>query len=52
MKILATGIVALVLAGNIGIASAQTPAARMEDDLRRAKNAAGLDWAGTFLRLC
>src|SRR6266404_7147666 len=49
---LATGILAFTLAGNIGIASAQTPAARMEDDLRKAKIAAGLDWAGTFLRLC
>jgi metallo-beta-lactamase class B len=52
MNVLATGILAFTLAGNIGIASAQTPAARMEDDLRRAKIAAGLDWAGTFLRLC
>jgi metallo-beta-lactamase class B len=40
------------LAGSIGIASAQTTAAKIEDDLGRAKIAAGLDWAGTFLRLC
>lgn len=52
MKALATGIVAFTLAGNIGTASAQTSAARMDDDIRRAKIAAGLDWAGTFLRLC
>jgi len=52
MNVLATGIVAFILAGTVGMASAQTPAARMEDDLRKAKIDAGLDWAGTFLRLC
>ena len=52
MNVRATGILTFILAGTMGIASAQTPAARMEDDVRRAKNAAGLDWAGTFLRLC
>src|SRR6202140_1569607 len=52
MKIVATGILAFTLAADIGMASAQTSAARMEDDLGRAKIAAGLDWAGTFLRLC
>ena len=52
MKIVATGLLTLSLAANVGNASAQTQAARMEDDLGRAKLAAGLDWAGTFLRLC
>ena len=52
MKTFATGIVAFTLAANIGTASAQTAAARIEDDLSKAKIAAGLDWAGTFLRLC
>ena len=52
MKAGATGILALTLTANIGIASAQIQAARMEDDIGRAKIAAGLDWAGTFLRLC
>ena len=52
MSLRAAGILAFILAGNFGIASAQTPAAKMEDDIRRAKVAAGLDWAGTFLRLC
>lgn len=52
MKIVATGILAFTLTANSGIASAQTEAARIEDDLGRAKIAAGLDWAGTFLRLC
>jgi metallo-beta-lactamase class B len=52
MKIVATGILAFTLAANIGIASAQTSVARIDDDLGRAKIAAGLDWAGTFLRLC
>jgi metallo-beta-lactamase class B len=52
MKLIASGMLAFTLAGTIGIASAQTPAARMENDLGRAKIAAGLDWAGTFLRLC
>lgn len=52
MNVRAAGIVTFVLAGTIGIASAQTPSARVDDDIRRAKIAAGLDWAGTFLRLC
>jgi len=52
MNVLATGVLAFTLAGNIGIASAQTSAARVDDDVRKAKIAAGLDWAGTFLRLC
>ena len=52
MKMVATVILAFTLAADIGIALAQTRAARMEDDLGRAKIAAGLDWAGTFLRLC
>ena len=52
MKIVASGIVAFIVAANFGTASAQTNAAKIEDDLGRAKIAAGLDWAGTFLRLC
>jgi metallo-beta-lactamase class B len=36
----------------VGIASAQTPPATIDGLLSAAKNAAGLDWAGTFLRLC
>lgn len=52
MKMVASGIAAFVAAANIGVASAQTSDARMQDDIGRAKIAAGLDWAGTFLRLC
>ena len=34
------------------IASAQTPPTSIDGLVSAAKNAAGLDWAGTFLRLC
>src|SRR5438128_1379823 len=44
------GGVAIVLA-SIGVGSAQTPAT-VESLIGQAKNAAGLDWPGTFLRLC
>lgn len=42
--------VALVLA--ITMAFAQTPAPTVDGLIGSAKNAAGTDWAGTFLRLC
>ncbi|HEY2385067.1 MAG TPA: MBL fold metallo-hydrolase [Terriglobia bacterium] len=45
------GIVAAMLAG-ITMASAQTPAPTIDGLVGAAKNAAGTDWAGTFLRLC
>jgi metallo-beta-lactamase class B len=35
-----------------GIAPAQTPAKTVDDYLGEAKVAAGMNWAGTFLRLC
>jgi metallo-beta-lactamase class B len=52
MKIVAMAILAFASVSNAGIVLAQTTAARIEDDLGRAKIAAGLDWSGTFLRLC
>jgi metallo-beta-lactamase class B len=42
---------AVLLAANAGVASAQTPPT-VDRLVGAAKNAAGLDWAGTFLRLC
>src|SRR5437867_6925606 len=53
MKSLSIGIgfvVALVTINCTG--SAQTPPTTIDDLVSAAKNAAGLDWAGTFLRLC
>src|SRR5690606_38265750 len=35
-----------------GIASAQTPTKSIDDYLSEAKAAAGMNWGGTFLRLC
>ncbi len=35
-----------------GLASSQTPAPTVDSYVGAAKAAAGLDWAGTFLRLC
>lgn len=52
MKMLAASFVALLATATTSIASAQTPAAGIDDDIGKAKIAAGLDWAGTFLRLC
>jgi metallo-beta-lactamase class B len=46
------GAVALVLAASIGGWSAQTAPTTVDGLVSQAKNAAGLDWAGTFLRLC
>ena len=44
---------ALAVIAGIGVASAQTPPATSVDGLvSAAKDAAGLDWPGTFLRLC
>ena len=44
---------ALAVIAGIGVASAQTPPTTSVDSLvSSAKNAAGLDWPGTFLRLC
>ena len=51
MKSLTTGIGALFLAA-AGLAPAQTPAPTIDSYLSQAKAAAGMDWAGTFLRLC
>ena len=45
--------IALAIVAGIGVASAQTPAPGSVDGLvSAAKNAAGLEWSGTFLRLC
>jgi metallo-beta-lactamase class B len=41
-----------VLATGAGVVSAQTLPATVEGLLAAAKNAAGLEWPGTFLRLC
>jgi metallo-beta-lactamase class B len=43
---------AMVLLTMNCIASAQTPPATVDGLVGAAKRAAGLDWAGTFLRLC
>jgi metallo-beta-lactamase class B len=44
---------ALAVLAGIGLALAQTPAPTTVDGLvSAAKNAAGLEWPGTFLRLC
>jgi metallo-beta-lactamase class B len=45
-------ILGAVFVATNGIASAQTPAPTIEGYVGAAKIAAGLDWAGTFLRLC
>ena len=54
MKSHAVSIVtALAVMAGTGIASAQTPPTTSVDGLvSAAKTAAGLDWPGTFLRLC
>ena len=52
MKYVASIAAAAVLVAAIGIASAQTSPATIDGLVGTAKNAAGLDWAGTFLRLC
>jgi hypothetical protein len=36
----------------VGITLAQTPSRTVDSYLGEAKLAAGMDWAGTFLRLC
>jgi metallo-beta-lactamase class B len=44
---------ALAVIAGIGVASAQTlPTTSVDSLVSAAKNAAGLDWPGTFLRLC
>jgi metallo-beta-lactamase class B len=53
MKSLALIIVAAaVLAAGIGVASAQELPTTVDGLLGAAKNAAGLEWPGTFVRLC
>jgi metallo-beta-lactamase class B len=53
MKALAFIIVtATVLTVGVGIVSAQTTPTTVDGFVSAAKNAAGLEWAGTFLRLC
>jgi len=44
--------IALVLAAGTGIAQAQNRPATIDGLIASAKTAAGLDWSGTFLRLC
>src|SRR6476661_3876385 len=43
---------AAVIACSVNIAPAQTPPNTIDGLVGAAKNAAGTDWAGTFLRLC
>ena len=44
---------ALAFIAGIGVAPAQTlPATSVDGLVSAAKNAAGLEWPGTFLRLC
>ena len=45
---------ALAVTASIGVASTQTlpPRASVDGLVSSARNAAGLDWAGTFMRLC
>jgi hypothetical protein len=45
------GIIGVLLAGR-AFALAQTPPATVDGLVSAAKAAAGVDWAGTFLRLC
>jgi metallo-beta-lactamase class B len=53
MKSLTIFVAAIVLIAVIAtIAPAQTPAPTPDSLISAAKNAAGTDWAGTFLRLC
>ena len=47
----ALGVAAMVVA-SVGSASAQSSPTTIDGLVGAAKNAAGLDWAGTFLRLC
>ncbi|HLQ77845.1 MAG TPA: MBL fold metallo-hydrolase [Terriglobia bacterium] len=44
--------VGVIFAAFVGIVSAQTHPATIDSLVGAAKNAAGLDWSGTFLRLC
>jgi metallo-beta-lactamase class B len=44
--------IALVLAASAAVAQAQDSPPTIDGLLSAAKNAAGLEWAGTFLRLC
>jgi metallo-beta-lactamase class B len=43
---------ATLLTAGVGIVSAQTTPTTVDGLVSAAKNAAGLEWAGTFLRLC
>src|SRR5437870_3349552 len=53
MKSLAVHVVAVLsIAASIGAASAQTLPTTIDSLVGAAKNAAGTEWAGTFLRLC
>ena len=53
MKSLAVSIGAVAfLAAGIVVASAQTLPSTVDGLVGAAKNAAGLEWSGTFLRLC
>ncbi len=54
MKSLAViiGVGAVFVAASIGVASAQPLPTTVDGLIGAAKNAAGLEWSGTFLRLC
>src|SRR5947207_3718658 len=51
-SLMLTIVPAAMLVAGTGAASAQTPPANVDGLIGAAKNAAGLEWAGTFLRLC
>jgi metallo-beta-lactamase class B len=53
MRLIAISVgIALVLTAGTGIGQAQNRPATIDELLGSAKSAAGLDWSGTFLRLC
>src|SRR5438045_4055729 len=52
MRPIAVIIALAIMATTATIASAQTTAPTPDSLISAAKNAAGTDWAGTFLRLC
>jgi metallo-beta-lactamase class B len=53
MKSLRIGMGVLgILLGSVSLAPAQTSPTTVDGFISAAKNAAGVDWAGTFLRLC
>jgi metallo-beta-lactamase class B len=52
MKTIAVVIGAVAVLASVGVGSAQTPPTTVDGLVGAAKRAAGLEWSGTFLRLC